>query len=817
MEALLIPLALFVFLVFPVWTLVMLHQLRNTQERQGNLLNGLLFRMDRLSAADKKPEAPPASEPAPRAPPPQPAPAPVVVPPPPAPEAPPPPPRPVVLVQAPAPVRTEPAVASDDEPSPLQEKTERALRRIWNWIIINEEFQPKGVSWEFAVATTWLLRLAVVIFVTGVGFFLKYSIDHGFIGPHARVLLSTLTGLVMLGVGTRLLGKAYHLLGQGLLGGGFAVLYFSVFAAYNFFHLVGPLPAFALMALVTACAGLFAARFNSLLVAVLGILGGYSTPVLLSTGDKNFAGLFGYLLLLGMGVLGISRRRHWPLLNHLAMLLTYGLAALSIDQFYGSADFLVVMPFLAAFFLLFTAAMFLYNLVRGVKATLLEILGTLANAAAFFVLGHGVISTAYSTRAVAVLALALGAFYIALVYRFLAARRRDRGLLMAFTALAAFFLVMVPPLAFSKEWITLSWSLQGLAMLWLAGKLDSRFLRSLSLGAYALALGRLLFYDLERQYAGPLPADLVWSAYLPILGNHLLAIGGPIASLGGAWLLLKSPPAAAPALKVARDNDVAAELGGRPALVAAGALAIATLFLCLHLEIWRTCSFFYDPLTYPAMSILWLALGAFLLALFRRTRSDAVFTVLGILAGVFVGKLVLLDASVWNPHLDRLAYAGAWDPVLAGIRTFDFGLCIGLLALLFARLRGEKDTRVIAIPAGVGALALLFLFLTFELGTALHRFLPGMRAGGLTLLWALYALALLLAGLRRTVRGLRYAGLALFLVVVGKVFLVDLEGLESIYRIVAFLILGIVLFLAALLYLRNRARFQQNSAGSGKE
>ena len=103
---------------------------------------------------------------------------------------------------------------------------------------------------------------------------------------------------------------------------------------------------------------------------------------------------------------------------------------------------------------------------------------------------------------------------------------------------------------------------------------------------------------------------------------------------------------------------------------------------------------------------------------------------------------------------------------------------------------------------------LLFLFLTFELNSALHRFLPGMHAGGLTLLWALYALGLLLAGLRRGVRGLRYAGLALFAVVVGKVFFVDLADLDSIYRIVAFIVLGIVLFLAALLYLRNRARFQ---------
>ena len=354
-------------------------------------------------------------------------------------------------------------------------------------------------------------------------------------------------------------------------------------------------------------------------------------------------------------------------------------------------------------------------------------------------------------------------------------------------------------------------------MLWLASKLDSRFLRSLSFGAYALALGRLLAIDLTRQYSGALPADLVWSTYLPILGNHLLTIGGPIAAIGGAWFLLKSPPAAAPSMQVPRAPGAAPDPDAPSPVVVVATLAIALVFLYLHIELYRTCAFFYAPLAYPSLSVLWLALGAFLLALFRRNGSQAILALLGILAGLFAAKLLLLDAAQWRPDLDGLLYPYGWTPVLAGIRALDFGLCIGLFALLFARLRAAKDSRPLAIGAGIGALVLLFTVLTFELNTVLHRFLPGMRAGGLTLLWALYALALLLGGLRRAVRGLRYAGLALFLLVVGKIFLVDLDGLESIYRIVAFLILGIVLFLAALLYLRNRARFQQNSAGPGKE
>ena len=81
-----------------------------------------------------------------------------------------------------------------------------------------------------------------MILVIGIGFFLKYSVDRDLISPLGRVALSWFTGLSLLIAGTRLLGRRYHVFGQGLLGGGLATLYFSVFAAANFYHLVEAAP-----------------------------------------------------------------------------------------------------------------------------------------------------------------------------------------------------------------------------------------------------------------------------------------------------------------------------------------------------------------------------------------------------------------------------------------------------------------------------------------------------------------------------------------------------------------------------------------------
>jgi uncharacterized membrane protein len=86
-----------------------------------------------------------------------------------------------------------------------------------------------------------------------------------------------------------------------------------------------------------------------------------------------------------------------------------------------------------------------------------------------------------------------------------------------------------------------------------------------------------------------------------------------------------------------------------------------------------------------------------------------------------------------------------------------------------------------------------------------------LRAGGVSILWSLFALGLSLAGIKRDLRLARLTGLALFGVVAWKVFFFDLARLAQLYRILAFIVLGVLTLAGAFAYIKYRQAFAVSS------
>ena len=316
----------------------------------------------------------------------------------------------VVMAKPPAEPPKPPKPPKPHEPSPFALR----LLALRNWFIYgNANGKESGESVEKMLATTWLLRSGILVILCTSAFLLKLSIERGLLAPSGRVALSYLCGAALLIAGLhRKLRKDYWSLGQALVGIGLGMFYFSSYAMVNMYHLASPMVGGAVMVLVTVTAGILADRLVSLPIAMVTMLGGFATPLLLSTGEKNFTGLGAYLLLLSAGVLWLANRRNWQQLTWLAMLFTYGIFGLHYASRFTPADFAVQQTFLVLFFILYSTSVFIHNIRLKLPATPLEILGLLGNSALFFCLSSVATLKTYHNDRLTLAPLTIGlAFY----------------------------------------------------------------------------------------------------------------------------------------------------------------------------------------------------------------------------------------------------------------------------------------------------------------------------------------------------------------------------------------------------------------------
>jgi uncharacterized membrane protein len=217
----------------------------------------------------------------------------------------------------------------------------------------------RAFNWEVFMGAKFLSWLGAVAAFLAVAFFLKYSIDHGLIPPVVRAAMGFVFGAGLIAGGLLAARKTYPVLGHALCACGIVSLYGVTFACRALYHFpfFGVAPTFALMTLITAAAFTLAVRLHGKFIAILGLFGGFATPVMLSTGVDNPAGLFGYIALLNAGLLAVALHRRW---NFLVALGAFGTACMQIGwaaRFLGDHNTHVAMIVCLVFDALFLAGL----------------------------------------------------------------------------------------------------------------------------------------------------------------------------------------------------------------------------------------------------------------------------------------------------------------------------------------------------------------------------------------------------------------------------------------------------------------------------
>ncbi|HEX5234038.1 MAG TPA: DUF2339 domain-containing protein [Silvibacterium sp.] len=361
-------------------------------------------------------------------------------------------------------------------------------------------FAKTDRSLESRIGSQWFNRIGILAVLIGMAWFLKLAIDNHWVGPTGRVLIGLIAGSGLIAWSERFRARCYTAFSYSLKALGSGILYLSLWAAFSFFHLVSAPVAFAAMLAVTAFNGFMAWSQDSELLALYAIVGGYSTPLLLSTGENHEIALFSYLLILNLAALVLISLRPWArlLLGSFAGSVFF-FVSWSLE-FYSDAQFAPTAFFLSLFFLLFAFAPHLVRLGQKIEpgtlatrdAVALLIL-PLANAALGFLGFYVLVDGRGSSSAQAWIAVAFAAFYLILLrapvvpQHTLPPRLRSLDLIIAVA-----FLTIAIPIKTRGRWLTIGWLVEGAALLWLTRIVPQRLLRTLALIALALGLTALL-------------------------------------------------------------------------------------------------------------------------------------------------------------------------------------------------------------------------------------------------------------------------------------------------------------------------------------
>ena len=183
--------------------------------------------------------------------------------------------------------------------------------------------QPRPpIEWERWIGVRGAAAVGAVLFALAGLLFFKHALEQGWLGPPARVAIGTGVGLLAIVAGEVLRRRDYRFAPAGTAGAGIVILFATTWASYARYGFLPSYVALTLMAVITAACAALSIRHRSQGVAVLGLVGGFATPILLSMHAQSPASLFGYLLLLDLGLLALGSRQRWSLLGILGALGT---------------------------------------------------------------------------------------------------------------------------------------------------------------------------------------------------------------------------------------------------------------------------------------------------------------------------------------------------------------------------------------------------------------------------------------------------------------------------------------------------------------
>jgi uncharacterized membrane protein len=574
-------------------------------------------------------------------------------------------------------------------------------------------------------------------------------------------------------------------------------MYFITYVAHSFYHLFAQPVAFGLMLATTVFVVSMSIWYKRKIIALLGQVGAYAIPFLLSTGNENLPLLYGYLSIINIGLLLLSFKRDWKLIYQVAFGISWFIFIVSfLNAKDLAAGFSSNIIFLIVNFIIFYTAFLVNKIIKKELYNLAEIGILLSNAVVFFLLGYYLFNKTFDNdQHLTLFALANALVHLIIGERIKWLKLADETVTLFIIGLGLAFFTVSIPIHYKGNTITVLWATEAFFLFYTGYKKKREAYLILSIALLLLTLGSL-FIDWKQDYATEASISIATNPFFN--SNFLSSLFvcfciGVISRLSinyfkGEQGIVKSVLTVAVPLSfilltylgIVQEIDLAWTVYRiNHASEALNSFTLLSLqgFSLGYLSLWLWLNWQYFKEKHLATILVIVGVYALFIALIGG------LTEIGILR----------DLYIQQKNGNALSMLG----IRYGYLLLIAVLVLGIISNLKRFLPSPNITKLIALI--FNATLLVLLCNEFIHWKDIGGFANEYKLG-LSIIFAVYALAMIITGISKKLKHIRMGGIILFGITLCKVLFYDLSALSTISKTIVLIVLGIIMLIASFLY-----------------
>lgn len=656
----------------------------------------------------------------------------------------------------------EPVEEEKEEPAMAMEEEEEI-----------EEYATSETNFEKYIGENLFGKIGILIFIIGIGFFVKYAIDQNWINETARTLMGYAVGAGMLVLAERL-HKRYHTFSSLLAGGAFGIYYLITAIAFHYYALFSHTIAFVILCATTIFMSAVSVLYDRKELAVTALVGGFIAPFIISTDSSSIISLQIYITILNIGMFCLAMYKKWAILPMVSFAFTYiilwGTTALgSFSDSEAVTTYPTLFAFATLFYVIFLLPVVFILRTQYGENTRLGLLGIItANSFMYLIYGDFLLQHfEASSDTTAYLAFFIAAVNLA-IHLYLRFRVEGQDTLRnLMLGLAVTFASMGIPILFSTANVLMVWAAESVLLLWLFTKEKNRIYELASAVLLLLTLGALAYYRTT-------------DTFIHDTGDSLF--------FNGAFFVTTFVSIAYYVVAVIMQfnkelfSDTKRLIAYTPCNAIAYALGFSILFLAFrdnfHFHLEKPISEYASLLT---ANIMLLGGALILRKRFEISENKLAYEISLYLAGI------LFAMTVWN-YTDPEGLLLRWLMALVTIAYMAYCMRGQLLVTSNQRNLHTEYSIISTLMWLTLTRLLLITFNEVNFSTAFSLSL------------GIAAFILMCIGMRYHSKEIRIVSLAEFGIVIGKLILNDVWAMPALGKIIVFISLGAILLILSFLY-----------------